>query len=225
MIEDFARLIPESLMDKSGSVFYSGRRAFGSSSKLYILGMNPAGDLQTHSDLTVSWHTDKVLHKESENWSSYRDEKWAKKDGWYVPGAAPMQKRMLHLFQRIGSDPGEVPASNIIFLRFGRQDQPERYQISQLAQKCWNFHEAVVERLGVRVVVCLGNESGDLVRGQIGAHTQIDEFIENNRRNWQSSTHIAADSLSVVTLTHPSVADWTSPTTDPTHLVQRALSR
>ena len=38
MIEEFAELIPESLLHKSGQTFYSGRQAFGAPSELYILG-------------------------------------------------------------------------------------------------------------------------------------------------------------------------------------------
>ena len=43
MIEDFVRLIPESLMDKPGKAFYSGRDAFEPPKELYILGANPGG--------------------------------------------------------------------------------------------------------------------------------------------------------------------------------------
>ena len=40
MIEEFAGLIPESLLERSGKAFYSGRNAFGGPSGLYIIGLN-----------------------------------------------------------------------------------------------------------------------------------------------------------------------------------------
>ena len=113
MIEEFAKLVPESLLDKSGEVFYSGRRAFNASSDLYILGANPGGDPEALSDQTVSKKINEVLYEKPENWSAYRDEAWRGK----APGKSTMQRRMLHLFGRVGHDPGEVPVSEVVFQR------------------------------------------------------------------------------------------------------------
>lgn len=43
-IEALAEKIPESLLARSGKVFYSGRQAFSKPSPLYVLGVNPGGD-------------------------------------------------------------------------------------------------------------------------------------------------------------------------------------
>ena len=53
MIEDFAKLIPDSIMHRSGKAFYSGRLAFSSPSGLYVLGVNPGGDPEEYPDETV----------------------------------------------------------------------------------------------------------------------------------------------------------------------------
>lgn len=74
MITKFAALIPKSLQKRSGSVFFSGRIAFGSPSKLYVLGLNPGGPPDDREDRTVEWHTNKVLTVEKPDWSAYRDE-------------------------------------------------------------------------------------------------------------------------------------------------------
>ena len=42
-IKEFAGLIPDSVLDVSGKVFVSGRNAVGSTSQLYIYGLNPGG--------------------------------------------------------------------------------------------------------------------------------------------------------------------------------------
>ncbi len=218
MIEDFARLVPRSLMHKSGKVFYSGRSAFEQPSEIYILGLNPGGDAQDQASETVSWHTERVLETEQHNWSAYRDESW----GGALPGTHRMQRRMLYLFRRLDLDAGNVPASNVAFLRSSREDKLEG-DVQELASQCWPFHESVIEKLGVRVIVCLHGTATNWVCNQVGAHRQVDEFIERNGRRWGSRTFISPEGLTVVGLTYPGIADWTTRATDPTHLVVRAL--
>lgn len=205
-------------MNRSGSVFYSGRQAFEPPSELYILGLNPGGDVQDHATETVSWHTNRVLRREPDNWSAYRDESW---EG-AVPGKARMQRRMLYLFKRIGHDPGQVPASNIVFLRSSREASLEG-DVQELADQCWPLHREVIDTLRVRVIVCLNKKAAKWVRDQVSAYDPVDEFTERNNRRWESSTFQAATGLTVVDLTYPGIADWTNPATDPTHLVKRAL--
>ena len=63
MIDTFAELIPKSVMSKSGTAFYSGRAAFSTSSKLYILGLNPGGSPDSQATETVEWHTNRILNE------------------------------------------------------------------------------------------------------------------------------------------------------------------
>ena len=218
MIEEFAELIPKSLLDKSGEVFYSGRRAFNASSDLYILGANPGGDPEALSDQTVSKKVNEVLHEKPENWSAYRDESWRGK----APGKSTMQRRMLHLFGRVGHDPGEVPVSEVVF-QCSRNVNALKGDFRELALLCWPFHQAVIDRLGVKVVVCIGKRAGEFVRRQLNAHEPIDWFSERNRRRWESHSHRSDCGIIVVTLTHASQVDWTNRASDPTWLVIRAL--
>ena len=218
MIRDFAKLIPKSVMDRSGSVFYSGRAAFDSQSRLYLLGVNPGGDPVEQSKETVTWHTNRVLNKEPGNWSAYRDESWRGRP----PGTYGMAPRVLHLFRTLGLNPGEVPASNIVFVRSGREDRLDG-DMMQLAMECWPFHQAVIDRLAISVIVCMGQSAGNWIRGQLNAKTQIDEFTEKNRRRWKSRAYTNAEGMTVVVMTHPSIVNWASPATDPTGLVREAL--
>lgn len=219
-MEDLAACIPKSLKDCSGKVFYSGRKAFEAPSRVYILGINPGGDPSNHGGETVGKHTDMVLSSKERDWSTYNDEQW----GSYECGSSPFQKRVKHLCSEIGTDAGDVPASNVIFKRstdFSKLQDDAKH----IAEKCWPFHQRVIDTLGVHIVVCLGKKAGPYVREKLNAQYQIDEFVENNRRRWQSHTHGSPDGFQVVTLTHPSVADWTKCTTDPTCLVVRAIRR
>ena len=74
-LDGFVKLIPQCLLQKSGAVFYSGRKAFSNRSPLYILGLNPGGSPTEQAGDTVERHTCGVL-KKPEYWSEYQDEIW-----------------------------------------------------------------------------------------------------------------------------------------------------
>ena len=220
MIEDFAKLIPDSIMHRSGKAFYSGRLAFSSPSDLYILGVNPGGDPEEYPDETVDSHTEWVLGSSPKNWSAYRDESWGTSGA--EAGSRGMQPRILHFFRRLNMRPGEVPASNVVFARSSRKATLEG-DYTQMASDCWQFHQAVIDSLGVRIVVCLGNDVGSWVRSRLFAHQQVEEFVEDNDRRWTSRLYASSSGLKIAVLTHPSIAAWTNSKTDPTGLVLNAL--
>ena len=210
-IEGFVKSIPDSLMDKPGSVFYSGRRAFESPSDVYVLRLNSRGNPE-REDETVRAHIESIFNRAPDDWSRYCE------------GTKPFHRRVLYLFRTLRRDARQIPASNVVFLRSEREEKLGKDQLRPLATLCWPFHKAVIERLKVRVVVCLGKSSGDFVRKQVNAYAQpVDCFSEDNGRGWRSCGYRNSNGLSVVQLTHPSIADWTAIEADPTELVQRAL--
>ena len=218
MIEDFVKEIPDSLLDRSGSVFLSGRCAFNSQSDLYLLGLNPGGNPDDLISLTIRKDIDKVLHHRREDWCAFRDERW-KKSG---DGKNAMQRGPLYLFERVGRNPRCVPASELIFPR--SSSFKLLANSDTLADECWPFHQAIIEKLGTRVIVCLGRETGWRVRKYLSAHTKVCEFVENNNRRWKSYLHKSQDGIFVADLTHPSQAKWSEPKSDPTSLVVKALN-
>lgn len=218
MIESLANKIPSSLFNRSGSVFYSGRDAFKSKSPLYVLGLNPGGNPDIQSQETVSKHTVKVLNDMPDNWSAYRDESWRDTQ----PGRTGMQPRVLHLLNRLSLDPGIVPSSNVVFLRSARErDIKNEYQ--SLAELCWPFHQAAIEQLEPKAILCFGLMAGGFVRKKLEAHQQVDEFVEMNRRRWNSRAFSNNRGQLVVVATHPSIADWTTQPADPSEMIQRIL--
>lgn len=218
MIEAFAELIPPQLLSRSGSVFYSGREAFSTSGALYVLGLNPGGDPEARASDTVENHTAAVLRSHASNWSSYRDESWDnKKAGTH--GLAP---RVLHVFDQLGLNPGNVPCSNLVFAR-SRREHDIGSELSSLADLCWPFHALVIERLKPRVILCFGKTAGKYVRNRFDANVLISESVEKNERHWRSQTFATSTGLKVIVGTHPSIADWTAPETDPTSLIREAL--
>jgi uracil-DNA glycosylase len=134
-----------------------------------------------------------------------------------------MQPRVLHLLRQLNLEPGNVPASNVIFVRSAREKDINN-QFRQLAELCWPFHQTVIETLGVRVVLCFGQKSGDWVCKQLNANIKVDQFVEQyEKRHWTSISYKNSDGVAVVVATHPSIADWTTPSADPSLLVKRML--
>ncbi|MEM6484427.1 MAG: uracil-DNA glycosylase family protein [Pseudomonadota bacterium] len=215
---EISRLIPESLHQKSGAVFYSGRAAYSGQSPLYMIGVNPGGDPGARPNETVSWHTGRVLQEMPDNWSAYRDESWRNAR----PGTSGMQPRVLHMLERLGLDPGTVPASNVVFSR-SKRESTFSGDFQKEARLCWPLHLAVIKMLRVRVIVCFGRTAGKWVCAEAGASRQIGEFVEANRRRWSSGAYEAASGLRVVVVPHPSIADWSSPFSDPSDLVKDTL--
>ena len=230
MIEDFAKLIPDSLMKKSGSVFFSGRTAFSkpNPSGMYILGINPGGgDPGGTRESFISSHVKDILKKKCADWSAYRDDHWG-----FAPGKHFLQRNVLHLLSEVKAEPHEVPASEVVFLRskgvgglikfFGKSYE-------ELADECWPFHKAVIDKLGVRVVVCYGKPSGEYVRGRLDAHRLVNKFavpVGEKGKFRTSYTYRNEAGLTVVTLWFPGIGhpSWRNPDADPTGLVVKALA-
>lgn len=217
-LQDFLMAaVPPSLLDVSGHLLYSGRQAWSGVSQLYVMGLNPGGDPGSIAE-TVRESTRRILAS-SPNYSAYRDDRWIG-----PAGAAPMQRSVLHMFERIGIDPGLVPSTNLIFAR-SRAAIDIAPQMFDLADVCWPFHAASIVRAGARVVVCFGSDAARYVRTRLRANSEVDSYIETNGRGWVSRTFQNAEGMQVVQLTHPSRVAWRNPASDPTPLVQRALMR
>jgi len=210
--------IPASLLPRSGKVFYSGRAAFSAHSRLYIVGLNPGGDPVAQATETI--YADRLKFREgSAWWSEYADESWC----GAPPGTWGMAPRVLHMLASLGLDPRSVPASNVVFIR-SSTEATLRAEKADLLRACWPVHQAVIDMLGVQVLVCFGGTAGRWVREQLGAWKRVDAYQETNGRRWRSEAHRACDGRMVLTLTHPSRANWCNPQSDPTPLVQRALA-
>ena len=218
MIEKFAEIIPNDLREISGSVFYSGRNAFSGKKKLYLLGINPGGNIERQKSETLKWHTEKVLSEKSSNWSAYKDESWR----GYVPGTQGLQPRILHLLKRLELSAHEVPASNVVFVRSSREKEIKELY-NEYAEKCWNFHERVINDLSIKTILCFGKTPGNFVKKKLGASILIDEFIENNKRNWKTQVYKNENNVKVIIATHPSIADWTNIKTDPSLIIKKHL--
>ncbi|MCZ4499988.1 MAG: Tryptophan synthase subunit beta [Marmoricola sp.] len=223
LLDEILELIPNDLRDVPGSLLYSGQDAWTGTSPVYLMGLNPGGDPAVVTE-TVASQAAELLRTQPVNYSAYRDEAWAKPLGGLRPkGTAPMQRRILHMLDVLGLDPGTVPSSNLVFARTRRWGDLSPGEQNAWADACWPFHQAMIKRLGVRVVVCFGEPAGRLVRAQTGANELVETFVETNARRWTSYYYKGQGGISVVEARHPSVADWCNPATDVTPLVVNAL--
>jgi hypothetical protein len=220
MIERFAQLIPEHLLDCSGKVFYSGRSAFTGTKPVYVLGLNPGGAPEEMPHETLRSHSRYVMDAAPADWSEYLDEAWALK----AKGECGMQPRVCHLLRRMGLDPRGVPASNLIFTRSARERGITR-SLAELASYCWPFHAAVIAEQKIRIVVCFGRSTSRWVCAKLGAHQRVDTFVEKNHRQWRSESFKNECGTWVLSLTHPSIAEWRSSVADPFPVVERALAQ
>ncbi len=218
-MKEFAELIPEELHNLSGSVFYSGKKAFKGNKDLYIIGLNPGGSEILKKEDTILLHTQKILNFEKDEWSEYKDEIWRGKAGKYG-----LQPRILHLLEKVNLSPYEVPASNICFVR-STVEAKIADKIDYYNDICWDFHQNVIDKLGIKVILCFGNTSGKFVCDKLNANQLVDEYIEDNNRKWKSRVFKSNKGHYIVIATHPSRADWSNPKSDPSNLVVKYLNK
>jgi len=215
-MEEFIQYIPKYLLKESGKVFYSGRNAFTGKKKVYLLGINPGGDPIAQANETVEWHNNLVLSQQP-NWSSYIHESWRKNP----PGEYYLQTRLLHLFEELNLNPYKVPSSNIIFRRTREAEHVEKNDT--IWNDCWEFHEKVIEKLGIQAILCFGKDAGKIVCSKVGANNLIDIFKEKNKRKWATRAFNNKNGLVVIVATHPSRAKWDSEAADPTPFIKKIL--
>ena len=211
--------ISAELRPLSGEVFYSGRAAFSGNPDVYILGANPGSDPSAAGLNTVQRNIDLALKSLPERWSSYLDTSW---DG-RPKGGAPFQLRMKHLATRAKLDLRLTPSSNLVFLRSTRTSELAR-PWSEMVEVCWPFHALVLSQLKPSVILCLGMKTAQDVLDKLGGGNEIGAFAEANARGWTSRSWQVRSGQRVLGFTHPGIADWTKPATDPSNLLLEALS-
>lgn len=223
-VQNILAAIPQSLRDVSGAALYTGLLSWTTSSPLYVLGINPGGDPADIAG-TVAEQAAGVL--ESLNYSAYRDEKWENgRGGCYAKGRHPMQRSVLHLLHRLGLDPGKIPSSNMVYARSRQAHHIAPDDMRAWAEECWTFHAEMIERLDVRVVLCMGADVASFVRRKVGSHAEVDRFVEDRERRPRVSRTYVGGRVTVVHAAHPSRGmDWSKESCDLAPLVSRALMR
>ena len=220
--DQLRQLIPSELLMQSGSAFYTGKEAWAGNADFYILGLNPGGDPEQVKQ-TVEEHTLAVAAKDAP-WSDYVHSDWGagKNQTKCGEGRHHTQRRVQSLAEKLGIDLRATPASNLIFKRTSTESALRGK--SGLIGLCWPFHQAVIDQLEIKMVICFGHTVGQAVRKNLRATEKADEFRERNKREWRSSVYRSDSGVLVAVLTHPARADWTKPPTDPSAMLLSALA-
>ncbi len=209
--------LPADLISRSGKVFYTSRHGFDGPRPVDLLGLNPGGNPVEQRNETIARNVAEMRRRD-EPWSDYVCESWKGAE----PGNENVQVRVRHMFDVLGLDLKTTPAGNLIFERT-RDQLGLQGRSAQIAEQCWPVHQAVIEQCGVRVIVCFGAVAGRYVCDKLGAHRLFAERHETYPdRHWISEARLGGG-RAVVTVTHPSRADWTKRCADPSWLVKLAL--
>lgn len=140
---------------------------------MYILGLNPGGNPEAQVGETVA-RSLACFRSGLPDWPAYSDESWNNA----MPGTWGMQPRVLHMLDRLGLEPRQVPASNVVFARSATEAALEAEKAAML-RVCWPVHRAVIEALEVRIVACFGGTADQWVREALGANLRIDAYRED----------------------------------------------
>jgi hypothetical protein len=126
-----------------------------------------------------------------------------------------------YLLKRLNAKARRTPSSNLIFVRSARTSQLANAR--SLEEACWPFHQAVIDQLKPRAIICLGINTGRRVRARVGATEWITTFKETNQRGWKSHAHRTVSGLIVLSLTHPGIVKWTEADSDPSPMARAVL--
>lgn len=216
--EEFAKLVPANLMKCSGEVFYSGRAAFSRPSLVYFVGINPgsepSSDNPSSRKLRTVEENIEYVRTQPEHFSLYYDK-------WEEGRARLMQEGVQHLFANTDLVAVTTPASNCIFVRTSGADKLQNKR--ELKESCWPFHQAAIDRLGVKLILCLGDQAGRIVKRRLEARRQIDQQMEDNNRGWGTRVFRNPAGMIVIVAPHPSRSKWSTPACDPSPIVNRWL--
>lgn len=224
IFEDLNDYIDDSLLDIDGSVYYSGANSFEGHKRLYILGLNPGGG---ESGKNIKWYTTEYMQGKESDYSEYK-ESWCNKEA----GSHGLQPRVLHLLKTLDLCPFNVPTSNLIFTRTRQEkDLPNIPNLEEvknktryLADLCWPFHKAVINKLGVKMILCFGATAGSYVASELKAE-YIDEYKETNNRGWKTRIYKNSNDLYVVSAAHPSRANWCNKLSDPSNKIKEYFDK
>jgi hypothetical protein len=201
-----------SLLQMSGEVLYSGAATL-TKGEVYLLGHNPGGDPNNPRFPTVGGSLD-ALPARTVN--GYTGTVW---NGQTVPGAHPLQLRVVWLLSTLGLNPQDVAASNLIFMR-SRDAASSQYD--RFAELCWPVHDWILNVVRPRLVIVYGNSDrspyGFLARKFAGMDSATDpQTCWSGHGDWACRSFLVRGRFRVVGLphlsrykvsAHPKVGEW-----------------
>jgi hypothetical protein len=191
-----------------GKLLYSGLQTI-KPFPLYFLGYSPGGDPRAEND-PIRDH----LLNSPENWNEYIDAVWYRRGILYPPGCATLQRRATWLFGKLGFDPREVPASNLVFVR-------SKAIASSIvgADRCWPLHSWIIEAVKPRAILVMGSDAFGFIMTKPEIIGPIDSFASGHG-SWtcnRTACRLQGVDFQLISVPHlsryaidknPEVADW-----------------
>ena len=180
---------------------------------MYLLGYNPGSDPGGNRPHKVRGTVEEACSRKADRFSLYYQD-------WGPGRRKDMQRSIKHFFLVSGLCPELTPSSNCIFVRSPDVRAIPSAERRHLEEACWPFHEAVIEQLGVRAILCMGGKAYEAVERRFRITGQIDEQPHGTRAHRAYST---TSGLLIFQFVHPSVGHWHCPQYNPAPLARRVL--
>lgn len=123
----------EKITKMSGCILYSSVDTL-KKGEFYFLGVNPGGE-----------GSSRVTFDPTYTKNAYLDKSWSNNQGNYEGRLAPLQQRVIKLFETFGVDIEDVCASNLIFQQ--TQDISQLADIYGYADDCFSIHRYIIEEV------------------------------------------------------------------------------
>ena len=191
-LRDFAKPVLASIANRSGRVLCSSAATLRPGT-IYLLGLNPGDDPQTHAAETVG---ESLENLPSRTRNAYLDESW----GGQPKGENKFQRRVDWLLTNLGSETRDVCASNLIFTcstAAGDSGYP------QTATLCWPVHERIISIVQPRLILVFGNSSVSpfqFLRQQY--QPLLVDFYSSGHGNWRCQGFSTLTDIKVIGLPH-----------------------
>ena len=78
----------------------------------------------------------------------------------------------------------------------------------ELEDACWPFHQAVIEQLGVKAILCMGDDAYEAVRRHFRVTGQVDEEPDGWRPPRWHRAYATGSGTILFKLLHPSRGHW-----------------
>ena len=161
--------------DKPGAAICSGDQTLKKGTYIFF-GANPGG-VEAETE-TIEEH----LARKPEKFNEYCDGVWAPGGIKRPRGAAPLQKRLQYLLASLAQNTRNICATNLVLVR-SQNIQSLSQSFQELANKCWPFHQKLLQRVDPEVVLLMGNDSFEFIYNKL-SNSSVITYVPSGHGDW-----------------------------------------